>query len=81
MLAQATKNEAELAGMREAHLRDAEAICDFLAWIEKEVRQMHDDPARPLGTCSVASANHKRRRTMERRDCSCAARFDVNHDS
>ena len=37
-LAKAVKNEAELAGMREAHLRDAEAICDFLAWIEKEVR-------------------------------------------
>ena len=36
-LAKAVKNEAELAGMREAHLRDAEAICDFLAWIEKEV--------------------------------------------
>ena len=37
-LAKAVKNGAELAGMREAHLRDAEAICDFLAWIEKEVR-------------------------------------------
>ncbi len=37
-LAKAVKNEAELAGMREAHLRDAEAICDFLAWLEKEVR-------------------------------------------
>jgi Xaa-Pro aminopeptidase len=37
---QATKNEAELAGMREAHLRDSEAICDFLAWIEKEVHRL-----------------------------------------
>ena len=40
-LAKAIKNEAELAGMREAHLRDAEAICDFLAWIEKEVQSSH----------------------------------------
>ena len=36
-MAKATKNDAELAGMREAHLRDAEALCDFLCWIEKEV--------------------------------------------
>ena len=36
-LPKATKTEAELAGMREAHLRDAVAICDFLQWIEKEV--------------------------------------------
>ena len=36
-LAKAIKNDAELAGMREAHLRDSEAICDFLAWIEQEV--------------------------------------------
>lgn len=36
-LPKAIKNEAELAGMREAHLRDAVAICDFLQWIEKEV--------------------------------------------
>lgn len=36
-LPKAIKNEAELAGMREAHLRDAVAICDFLQWIEKEI--------------------------------------------
>lgn len=36
-LPKAIKNAAELAGMREAHLRDAVAICDFLQWIEKEV--------------------------------------------
>lgn len=36
--AKAVKNDAELAGMREAHLRDSVAICDFLNWIEQKVR-------------------------------------------
>lgn len=36
--AKAIKNAAELAGMVEAHLRDAVAICDFIAWLEDEVR-------------------------------------------
>lgn len=35
--AKALKNGAELAGMREAHLRDAVAVCDFLAWMEAQV--------------------------------------------
>jgi Xaa-Pro aminopeptidase len=33
----AIKNAAELEGMREAHLRDAVAICDFLNWLETKV--------------------------------------------
>jgi hypothetical protein len=36
--AKAIKNAAELEGMKEAHLRDAVAICDFLCWLEEEVR-------------------------------------------
>lgn len=35
--AKAIKNAAELAGMREAHLRDAVAICDFLNWLENKI--------------------------------------------
>jgi hypothetical protein len=35
--AKAIKNEAELEGMRQAHLRDAVAICDFLNWLENKV--------------------------------------------
>lgn len=35
--AKAIKNEAELAGMREAHLRDAVALCDFISWLETEI--------------------------------------------
>lgn len=34
---QAVKNLAELTGMREAHLRDAVAICDFFAWFEATI--------------------------------------------
>lgn len=36
-MAKAVKNAAELAGMREAHLRDAVALCDFLCWLEREM--------------------------------------------
>ncbi len=36
-LTQAVKNQSEVAGMREAHLRDAVALCDFLSFIESEV--------------------------------------------
>ncbi|GIL92401.1 hypothetical protein Vretimale_6469 [Volvox reticuliferus] len=35
--AKAIKNAAELAGMREAHLRDAVAVCGFLKWLEDKV--------------------------------------------
>ena len=35
--AKAVKNEAELEGMREAHLRDAVAICQFLCCFEGQV--------------------------------------------
>jgi Xaa-Pro aminopeptidase len=35
--AKALKNEAELAGMREAHLRDSVALVQTLMWVEQEV--------------------------------------------
>ncbi|GLC69902.1 hypothetical protein PLESTF_000893800 [Pleodorina starrii] len=35
--AKAIKNAAELAGMREAHLRDAVAVCSFMRWLEDKV--------------------------------------------
>lgn len=37
MLAKSIKNEAELHGMREAHLRDAAALCGAFAWLEDAV--------------------------------------------
>ncbi|MBT8425637.1 MAG: aminopeptidase P family protein [Silicimonas sp.] len=36
ILAKAKKNAAELAGMREAHLRDGSAMVRFLAWLDRE---------------------------------------------
>lgn len=35
--AKAIKNETEVAGMREAHLRDAVALANFLCWLEKQI--------------------------------------------
>ncbi|GFR40249.1 hypothetical protein Agub_g821 [Astrephomene gubernaculifera] len=37
--AKAIKNAAELAGMREAHLRDAVAVCRFMMWLEEQIGQ------------------------------------------
>ncbi|KAG5190477.1 peptidase [Tribonema minus] len=37
-MAKALKNEAELAGMRAAHVRDGAALSEFLCWLEGEVR-------------------------------------------
>jgi Xaa-Pro aminopeptidase len=34
-LRKAIKNETELDGMREAHLRDAVAIVEFLTWLDE----------------------------------------------
>ncbi|MBB3168886.1 aminopeptidase P family protein [Simiduia aestuariiviva] len=36
-LPKAAKNDAELAGIRQAHLRDGAAVCRFLAWLDREV--------------------------------------------
>ncbi|KAL1922548.1 uncharacterized protein VTP21DRAFT_10087 [Calcarisporiella thermophila] len=33
----AVKNKVELEGMRQCHLRDAAALCNFFAWIEEEL--------------------------------------------
>ena len=35
--AKAVKNKTELEGMRQCHLRDGAALCDFFAWLEEEV--------------------------------------------
>lgn len=42
--AKALKNEAELAGMREAHLRDSVALVQTLMWVEQEVMS----PSNPI---------------------------------
>ena len=41
-LPKARKNAAEIAGMREAHLRDGAAMVEFLAWLDRQ----------PMGTLS-----------------------------
>ncbi|TPX58919.1 hypothetical protein SpCBS45565_g07872 [Spizellomyces sp. 'palustris'] len=37
MTAKAIKNEAELEGFRQSHIRDAAALCEYFAWLEKEL--------------------------------------------
>ena len=39
-LRKAIKNDAELQGMQEAHLRDGAAMAAFFAWLEGEVRTL-----------------------------------------
>ena len=36
-LMKSVKNDVEVAGVREAHKRDAAAMCEFLCWLEAEV--------------------------------------------
>ena len=48
-LPKARKNAAELAGMREAHLRDGAAMVDFLCWLDRQ-------PARSLTEIDVVTA-------------------------
>ncbi|KAK4534300.1 hypothetical protein CDCA_CDCA01G0325 [Cyanidium caldarium] len=42
-LMKAVKNDAELAGMRAAHIRDGAALCRFLYWLEQRVAQRATD--------------------------------------
>ncbi|MEJ8571831.1 aminopeptidase P family protein [Microbaculum marinum] len=43
LLPKATKNAAEIAGARSAHLRDGAAVCRFLAWLDREAPSGHVD--------------------------------------
>ena len=44
-LPKACKNSVEIAGMKNCHIRDAVAECNFLAWLDKEVDSgnLHDE--------------------------------------
>ena len=35
--AKAIKNRTELEGMRQCHIRDGAALCDYFAWLEEEL--------------------------------------------
>ncbi|XP_065071332.1 xaa-Pro aminopeptidase 1-like isoform X2 [Rhopilema esculentum] len=38
-VAKAVKNEVEIEGMRQAHIRDAAALCRYFAWLENEIHK------------------------------------------
>ncbi len=42
-LPKACKNAAEIAGMREAHLRDGAAMAEFLCWLDRQVPEDLDE--------------------------------------
>lgn len=56
-LRKSVKNEAELAGMREAHLRDAVAIVQFLQWLDDQVRCAGLPPRASFLSSGSSSAN------------------------
>lgn len=43
MLPKACKNQVEVNGSRNAHLRDGAAVCRFLAWLDKRVNQANPE--------------------------------------
>ncbi|MCC5988123.1 MAG: aminopeptidase P family protein [Pararhodobacter sp.] len=57
LMAKACKNEAELAGMREAHIRDGAAMVEFLAWYYTEATEglSEIDMAVKLESCRRAT--------------------------
>ena len=78
-LAKAVKNEAELAGMMEAHLRDGVAMASFWCWLDKQAAEgkEHDEyeigevvssfRARQPGFSEGPFRHHRRRGTQRRR--------------
>jgi Xaa-Pro aminopeptidase len=49
----ARKNRVEKGGMREAHIRDAVALCDFLAYLEESVSMILSHLFAALGFCKT----------------------------
>uniref|UniRef100_A0A6Q2XDK2 Xaa-Pro aminopeptidase 1 n=1 Tax=Esox lucius TaxID=8010 RepID=A0A6Q2XDK2_ESOLU len=65
-LAKAVKNATEIQGMRMAHIKDAVALCELFAWMEKEI---------PKGTVTEISAADK---AEELRRWGCPIQFNHN---
>ncbi|MDT1062930.1 aminopeptidase P family protein [Paracoccus sp. CPCC 101403] len=51
IMPKATKNSAEIAGMRAAHLRDGAAVADLLCWLEARAPSLADDPLTEIDVC------------------------------
>ncbi|MEO0751488.1 MAG: aminopeptidase P family protein [Pseudomonadota bacterium] len=59
LLPKACKNQAEIAATRAAHLRDAAAMCEFLAWFDTErpATTTEIDIVRHLEACRAAAGD------------------------
>jgi len=61
VLMKALKNPIELEGMRNCHKRDAVAVCKFLCWLEKEMK----DPNQHHTECTVADKLEEFRKELK----------------
>lgn len=60
ILMKAYKNEAELRGMKEAHIRDGAAMAEFLSWLEVELKRRREaaGPTARAGLTEVEIDEH-----------------------
>ena len=51
ILPKACKNDAEIAGMRAAHLRDGAAVAELLCWLDGRAATLDSDPLTEIDVC------------------------------
>lgn len=70
-LAKAIKNEAELEGMKRAHINDAVAVCRFLAWLEAQLPSLPKatDPADVIAKSPLTEYSAAEKLEAFRREC------------
>lgn len=56
ILPKARKSDTEIAGTRAAHLRDAAAMCEFLAWLDAEATALTRNPTHGLTEIDVVKS-------------------------
>ncbi|WP_425052620.1 aminopeptidase P family protein [Psychromarinibacter sp. S121] len=56
ILPKACKNDTELTAARAAHLRDAAAMCEFLAWVDAEGQKLASDSGHKVTETDVVRA-------------------------
>uniref|UniRef100_A0A4W3K3M7 Xaa-Pro aminopeptidase 1 n=1 Tax=Callorhinchus milii TaxID=7868 RepID=A0A4W3K3M7_CALMI len=54
-MAKAVKNPTEIKGMRNAHIKDAVALCELFNWLEKEVRNFQQENFMDLSFGTISS--------------------------
>jgi Xaa-Pro aminopeptidase len=65
ILPKARKNPAEVAGMREAHLRDGAAITELLHWLDQRARTLVDEPLTEIDVAEKLEALRRARGILD----------------